>query len=106
MARMAPKIRPITDLKRTSEISEYCHSVAEPVFITKNGYSDLVIMSVETYEREIMHRTAAESGYAAAGPRPPAAPLNNPAPARQLGTAAYDDDPISPRDGLRVLRIR
>jgi PHD/YefM family antitoxin component YafN of YafNO toxin-antitoxin module len=49
---MIPKIRPITDLKKTSEISEYCHKVNEPVIITKNGYSDLVIMSVEAYERE------------------------------------------------------
>lgn len=47
-----PKIKPITDLKKTGEISEFCHNVDEPVFITKNGCSDLVIMSVETYERE------------------------------------------------------
>ena len=48
-----PHIRPITDLKKTSEISAFCHEVKEPVFITKNGYSDLVIMSAETYEREM-----------------------------------------------------
>lgn len=52
MLTALPKIRPITDLKKTSEISEFCHSIDEPVLITKNGYSDLVIMSVETYERE------------------------------------------------------
>jgi PHD/YefM family antitoxin component YafN of YafNO toxin-antitoxin module len=51
-----PNIRPITDLKRTSEISEYCHGIDEPVFITKNGYSDLVIMSVETYEKEMFQK--------------------------------------------------
>ena len=45
-----PVIRPITDLRNTSEISELCHSNREPVFITKNGYGDLVIMSIETYE--------------------------------------------------------
>ena len=56
MIGSAPKIRPITDLKKTSEISEYCHTVEEPVFITKNGYSDLVIMSVETYEREMFRQ--------------------------------------------------
>lgn len=27
-----------------------CHSKKEPIFITKNGYGDLVIMSIETYE--------------------------------------------------------
>ena len=45
-----PQIRPITDLRNTNEISEICHARPEPVFITKNGYGDLVIMSIETYE--------------------------------------------------------
>ncbi|MDD4239619.1 MAG: type II toxin-antitoxin system Phd/YefM family antitoxin [Desulfotomaculaceae bacterium] len=48
-----PQIRPITDLRNTTEISELCHSKNEPIFITKNGYGDLVVMSIETYEREI-----------------------------------------------------
>jgi prevent-host-death family protein len=47
------QIRPITDLRNTNEISELCHSKDEPIFITKNGYGDLVIMSIETYEREM-----------------------------------------------------
>ncbi|MHB8280609.1 MAG: prevent-host-death protein, partial [Candidatus Humimicrobiaceae bacterium] len=37
-----PKIRPITDLRNTNEISEICHKQQEPIFITKNGYGDLV----------------------------------------------------------------
>ena len=45
-----PHIRPITDLRNTTEISELCHAKKEPIFITKNGYGDLVIMSIETYE--------------------------------------------------------
>lgn len=45
-----PQIRPITDLRNTTEISELCHAKNEPIFITKNGYGDLVIMSMETYE--------------------------------------------------------
>ena len=44
-----PQIRPITDLRNTSEISDACHARREPVFITKNGYGDLVVMSIETY---------------------------------------------------------
>ena len=44
------QIRPITDLRNTTEISELCHAKREPVFITKNGYGDLVVMSIETYE--------------------------------------------------------
>lgn len=45
-----PKIIPIKELKNTSEISELCHSTDEPVYITKNGYGDMVIMSMQTYE--------------------------------------------------------
>ena len=45
-----PAIIPIKDLKNTSEISEMCHNTNEPIFITKNGYGDMVIMSMETYE--------------------------------------------------------
>jgi prevent-host-death family protein len=46
-----PQIIPIRDLKKTSELSELCRQSREPVFITKNGYGDMVIMSMETYER-------------------------------------------------------
>ena len=45
-----PVIKPITDLRNTNEISELCHKQQQPVFITKNGYGDLVVMSIETYE--------------------------------------------------------
>lgn len=46
-----PTIMPIRDLRNTSEISELAHRKQEPIFITKNGYSDLVVMSSEYYER-------------------------------------------------------
>lgn len=46
-----PHIRPITDLRNTNEISDLCHSKMEPIFITKNGYGDLVVMSIETYQQ-------------------------------------------------------
>jgi PHD/YefM family antitoxin component YafN of YafNO toxin-antitoxin module len=48
-----PEIRPITDLRNTNEIAELCHKREEPIFITKNGYGDLVIMSMKTYERQM-----------------------------------------------------
>lgn len=48
-----PQIRPITDLRNTTEISEICHARREPLFITKNGYGDLVVMSIEAYEEMI-----------------------------------------------------
>lgn len=46
-----PMIMPIRDLRNTSAISELAHKNQEPIFITKNGYSDLVVMSAELYER-------------------------------------------------------
>ena len=45
-----PKIIPIKELKKTSEISEMCHEADGPIYITKNGYGDMVIMSMENYE--------------------------------------------------------
>lgn len=45
-----PQIIPIKDLKNTSNISEICHTSDEPVYITKNGYGDMVIMSIEVFE--------------------------------------------------------
>lgn len=48
-----PQIIPIKDLKNTSEISELCHKAEEPIYVTKNGYGDMVIMSMETYENSM-----------------------------------------------------
>ncbi len=46
-----PTIRPSADLRnKYNEISKSCHQYPEPVFITKNGHGDLVVMSIETYE--------------------------------------------------------
>ena len=39
--------------EKSNEISEICHSDLEPVFITKNGYADMVVMSMETYDQLI-----------------------------------------------------
>lgn len=46
-----PLIMPIRDLRNTSEISDIAHKAQEPIFITKNGYSDLVVMSSELYDK-------------------------------------------------------
>ena len=48
-----PQIIPIRDLKNTSEISELCRTTGEPIFVTKNGYGDMVVMSMETYEKQM-----------------------------------------------------
>ena len=46
-----PVIKPITELRNTNEISELCHQQQEPIFITKNGFGDLVVMSIEAYDK-------------------------------------------------------
>ena len=44
-------IRPCADLRnKYNEISKICHETKNPVYITKNGYNDLVILSNEVYE--------------------------------------------------------
>lgn len=48
-----PQIIPIKDLKKTSELSQMCKESPEPIFITKNGYGDMVIMSMEMYEKKM-----------------------------------------------------
>ena len=50
-----PQIIPIKDLKNTSEISDMCHKSKEPIYITKDGYGDMVIMSMEIYESAMRH---------------------------------------------------
>ncbi len=46
-----PTIRPSADLRNNyNEISDFCHSYSEPVFITKNGKGDLAVLSIEAYE--------------------------------------------------------
>lgn len=49
-----PQIIPIKDLKNTVQISELCHSIDEPIYITKNGYGDMVIMSMEAFENNML----------------------------------------------------
>lgn len=45
-----PTIIPIKDLRNTTEISNLAHEKQEPIFVTKNGYDDLVVMSSELFE--------------------------------------------------------
>lgn len=48
-----PKIRPIRDLRDTTKISKLCYEAKEPIYITKNGYGHLVVMSIETYRDKL-----------------------------------------------------
>jgi len=47
------QIIPIRDLKNTGEISQMCKESDEPIYITKNGYGDMVIMSMEVYKKKM-----------------------------------------------------
>lgn len=49
-----PRIIPIRDLKDTAAISRMCSESTEPVFITKNGYGEMVIMSMKAYEEKML----------------------------------------------------
>ena len=53
-----PQIIPIRDLKNTAIISEKCNASDEPIFITKNGYGDMVLMSMKLYELTLAKQQA------------------------------------------------
>ena len=49
-----PKIRPISDLRnKFKDISKTVHDSNEPVFLTRNGRGDMVVMSLEAYEQNL-----------------------------------------------------
>ena len=49
-----PVIKPISDLRNNfTQISETVHAANEPVFLTKNGSGDMVVMSIEYYDEQI-----------------------------------------------------
>lgn len=50
---MMPTFLPIADLSDTTNILELCNQKEEPIFITKNTSVQLVVMSMETYEKKI-----------------------------------------------------
>ena len=48
-----PTIRLISDLRNNAnEISDFCRQTPEPVYITRNGSGDMVVLSMEEYERQ------------------------------------------------------
>lgn len=54
-------IRPVTDLRNNfAEISKAVHDNQEPVFLTKNGYGDMVVMSIEQYSKIVRENYIAE----------------------------------------------
>ena len=68
-----PTIRPISDLRnKSNEISKFVHATSEPIFITKNGEGDMVVMSIAHYSQmqkklELYSKLAAAESQRAAG---------------------------------------
>ncbi|HBR21378.1 MAG TPA: hypothetical protein DD713_02220 [Nitrospiraceae bacterium] len=68
-----PVIKSISSLRnRTRDIASLCHEQDEPVYLTTNGEGDLVVMSIEHYERlkarvELFEKLAVAQAHAAAG---------------------------------------
>lgn len=51
---MMTHIRPVSDLRNNfAAISKIVHETSEPVYLTKNGYGDMVVMSIEAYENKL-----------------------------------------------------
>ena len=49
-----PSIRPISELRNSAnELSDYCRQTRGPVYITRNGTGDMVLLNVEEYERRM-----------------------------------------------------
>lgn len=60
MMQPLPKVIPINELKNTAQISKTCNESQVPIVITKNGYSDMVLMSVKLYEETVVKVQAAQ----------------------------------------------
>jgi prevent-host-death family protein len=49
-----PIIKPVSELRNNfNEISNLCHEQTEPVYLTKNGKGDMVVMSIAKYEEQL-----------------------------------------------------
>jgi prevent-host-death family protein len=47
-----PNIRPISDLRNSAnDISDFCRQTGEPVYITRNGTGDMVVLNMQEFER-------------------------------------------------------
>ena len=45
-------IRPSAAIRQNyNEIADLCRKTSEPIFLTKNGEGDLVVMDIDTYNR-------------------------------------------------------
>lgn len=59
MMRRLPKVIPINELKNTAQITQTCKESDVPIIITKNGYGEMVLMSIPLYEKMMAETQAA-----------------------------------------------
>lgn len=62
-----PSIIPMKNLKDTAAVSRLCNESSEPIFVTKNGYGDMVLMSMEVYEGMRQELNAYKRAYENSG---------------------------------------
>lgn len=58
-----PFIIPSEDFFNISKLFDMAHKIQEPIFITKNGYSDLVVMSSELYDKIVKNNRIDQAIY-------------------------------------------
>ncbi|MCD7893717.1 MAG: type II toxin-antitoxin system Phd/YefM family antitoxin [Erysipelotrichaceae bacterium] len=51
MLQSLPKVIPINELKNTAQITKTCQESDVPIIVTKNGYGEMVLMSIPLYEK-------------------------------------------------------
>ena len=100
-------IRPVSDLQnKLTEIEEIVQQ-GEPVFLTKNGYGSMVVLSVEQYSA-LLDRTAEQSADAVqpedGAPNAASAPAEEDAVQPEDGapnaaSAPAEEDAVQPEDG-------
>ncbi|MCD8066098.1 MAG: type II toxin-antitoxin system Phd/YefM family antitoxin [Oscillospiraceae bacterium] len=54
-----PKVIPINELKNTAKISQTCKESEVPIVVTRNGYGEMVLMSIDLYEKTMAEVWAA-----------------------------------------------
>ncbi len=59
MMQPLPKVIPINELKNTAQITQTCKESDVPIIVTKNGYGEMVLMSIPLYEKTMAEAQAA-----------------------------------------------
>ena len=59
LTQSLPKVLPVNELKNTASIMKTCKESNVPIVITKNGYGEAVMMSVQLYEEMFVKMQAA-----------------------------------------------